>query len=498
MQRAIWIAAIIVAVSLFSEGQRPASSLASVESLIRSQQYDQALQATDSELRTSPKDFRFWTLKGIILSLKGNTSSAISSFETARKYSPDYIPALKAEVQLLYRSVDKRAIPLLMQILKIDPNDRTAHEMLGTLERKAENCSAAIEQLALAKDSIATHPESLESYGYCLVQMQQYEQAVPVFEKLVALFPNRAYPKYDLAVVLVAAKQYDAARQTLDPLLTSDQQDTDILSLASLASEALGDTPKAVTLLRQAIVLSPTTVDYYVEFAQLCLDHDSFQVGIDMTNAGIRRVPSSAALYLSRGLLYAQLAQYDKAEEDFGMSDQLDSKQSLSLYARDLAEAQRNNPDEALAEVRSQLKVHPENPLLNFLLAKLIMNQTPEPGSAPFNEAMNASLLAIKMKPDLVDARDTLASMYMSSGQYDLAIEQSRLSLQYAPSDETAMYHLVISLRHTGHKDDLQALVKRLSELHQQSLKQETDRKRYRLVEETPFAPDGTGGKPLN
>jgi len=287
-------------------------------------------------------------------------------------------------------------------------------------------------------------------------------------------------------VVLVATKQYEAARQSLEPLLTSDQQDTDILSLASQVSEALGDTPRAVALLRQAIVLSPTTVDYYVEFAQLCLDHDSFQVGIDMIHAGIQRVPDSSALYLSRGLLYAQLAQYDKAEADFAKSDQLDSQQSLSLYARDLAEIQRNNPDEALVKVRSQLKDHPDNPLLNFLLAKLIMNQTPEPGSAPFNEAMTASLLAIKMKPDLVDARDTLASMYMSSGKYDLAIEQSRLALKYAPSDETATYHLVIALRHTGHKDDLQELVKRLSDLHQQSLKKETDRKRFRLVEQAP------------
>jgi tetratricopeptide (TPR) repeat protein len=486
MRRATWIAAIIVGVSSFSAGQQPAPSVASVQSLIRSHQYDQALQATESQLRTSPRDFRFWTLKGIILSLKGDSNSAITAFETARKLSPDYSPALKAEVQLLYQSGDKRAVPLLENILKIDPSDATAHEMLGSLERKVENCSGAIEQFALAKDSIATHPESLEAYGYCLVQMQQYEQAVPVFEKLVALFPNRAYPKYDLAVVLVATKQYEAARQSLEPLLTSDQQDTDILSLASQVSEALGDTPRAVALLRQAIVLSPTTVDYYVEFAQLCLDHDSFQVGIDMIHAGIQRVPDSSALYLSRGLLYAQLAQYDKAEADFAKSDQLDSQQSLSLYARDLAEIQRNNPDEALVKVRSQLKDHPDNPLLNFLLAKLIMNQTPEPGSAPFNEAMTASLLAIKMKPDLVDARDTLASMYMSSGKYDLAIEQSRLALKYAPSDETATYHLVIALRHTGHKDDLQELVKRLSDLHQQSLKKETDRKRFRLVEQAP------------
>jgi hypothetical protein len=48
------------------------------------------------------------------------------------------------------------------------------------------------------------------------------------------------------------------------------------------------------------------------------------------------------------------------------------------------------------------------------------------------------------------------------------------------------MYHLIISMRHSGHDADLAALVKRLSELHQESLQHETARKRYRLVEAPP------------
>jgi transcriptional regulator of NAD metabolism len=77
--------------------------------------------------------------------------------------------------------------------------------------------------------------------------------------------------------------------------------------------------------------------------------------------------------------------------------------------------------------------------------------------------------------------------MYMSSGQYNLAIAQSRLALKYAPSDRTAIYHLIISLRKSkqaGTGDEIQTLVKRLSELQQESLKHETDRNRYMLVEE--------------
>jgi tetratricopeptide (TPR) repeat protein len=94
---------------------------------------------------------------------------------------------------------------------------------------------------------------------------------------------------------------------------------------------------------------------------------------------------------------------------------------------------------------------------------------------------MDSLQRAIKLKPDLADAHDLLADIYMTEGKYDLAIEQSRIALQYAPDDEAATYHLVIALRHAGHKEELPALVKHLSQLHQDALKKETDRKRFRL-----------------
>ena len=479
--------AIMAALSRVAAQEPPAPpSISAIESLIRSHNEEEALKAAQARLRATPTDYRCWTLEGIIFSMQGKMDEGLAAFGKALKISPEYGPALKGEVQLLYGTGDRRAIPALQTILRTDPNDRTAHEMLAVLDRRDGKCEEAMEQFAIAKDAIDAHSESLEAYGYCLVQAKEWQSAAAVFQKLQALVPDATYPRYDLAVIYLALKQNQSAVDTLEPLLTTDQKDTDILSVASEAYELLGNTPRAVALLREAIVLSPSDPDYYILFSSICLDHDSFQTGIDMLNAGLQRLPENPGLYLSRGLLYAQLSEYERAESDFSKSEQLDSKQTLSSYAADLAEMQRNRPEEALAQVRLQLKAHPGSPLLKLLLAKLIMNQTPDPGSAPFNEAMSAVLLAIKEKPDLAGARDTLASMYMSSGDYDKAIEQSRLALEISPSDESATYHLMLSLRHKGEKNELPALVKRLAELHQQSLKAETDRKRFRLVEEPP------------
>ena len=117
--------------------------------------------------------------------------------------------------------------------------------MLATLESKDGDCAAANEHFELAVDAIATHPESLEAYGYCLFEMKQFDKAIPVFEQLVSLLPDRTYPKYDLALVLVSAKQYEKVSRPLSLFLRKTKKDPDILSLASQAYEATKNTPRA-------------------------------------------------------------------------------------------------------------------------------------------------------------------------------------------------------------------------------------------------------------
>jgi tetratricopeptide (TPR) repeat protein len=483
------IGAFAFAILLAAHCQNANSPIAAVESLIRSQQYDQALSTLKVALRSNPGDSKLWTLKGICLGLQGNDSEALISFDHALRISPSYTPALQGEIQILYKSGDKRAIPLLQRTLKSDPENMTAHEMLGMLEKKSGNCQEAVSHFVLSKDAIATHPASLEAYGYCLSKLDRTADAISVFRQLIPLLPGESYPSYDLALLLASTHSNDEALKVLEPFLTSDQNDPDILSLASKVYEATGKTPQAVALQRQAIVANPTDATNYVLFAVLCLTHDSFQVGIDMLNAGLKRIPNGSSLYLSRGVLYAQMAQWENAEADFKMAEDLDSSQGIGAYAGDLSILQKNDPDKALSRVRAQLKGHPESPLLHLLLAQLIMNQTPQPETPDFKAAMQQALLAVKLRPDLVEAHNQLASMYMSLSQYDRAIKECRTALQYDPSNETAMYHLIISLRHSGHNDELPPLVKRLAELHQESLRHESERKSFRLVEEGSQVP---------
>jgi len=214
------------------------------------------------------------------------------------------------------------------------------------------------------------------------------------------------------------------------------------------------------------------------------IDHQSFSVGVDMIDAGLRAEPKAAALYVARGVLYVQLAQYDKAEADFEKAYELNPNQSLSTAAQGLAAVQANDLDHALESVQSKLARKPNDPLLLYLQADLLSQRGADAGTPEFQLAMRSAKRAVTLQPTLGAARGVLAKLYMQTGQYPEAIEQCRKALVSDPKDQTAVYRLIQALRKTGEKKEIPDLLQRLAQLREQATKEEKEHYRYKLFEE--------------
>jgi tetratricopeptide (TPR) repeat protein len=282
-------------------------------------------------------------------------------------------------------------------------------------------------------------------------------------------------------------KPHDALA-TLRPLLDAANPTPDTLQLASSAFEDAGDTPQAVSTLRQALLLDPRNVSLYLDFASISFSHQSFQVGVDVISEGMLLQPRAAQLYVARGVLYVQLAQYDKAEADFEKAYELDPSQSLSTAAQGLAAVQANDLDHALASIQSKLERKPTDPLLLYLQADVLSQKGAEVDSPDFRLAMLSAKKAVGLQPTLGAARGVLAKLYMQAGRYPEAIEQCRQALKSDPKDQTALYRLIQALRKTGQNSEIPDLLKMLAQLREQATKDERERYRYKLVEQDPPA----------
>lgn len=466
--------------------QSRSQAAASIAAALRSRDYQQALQLSRSALQAFPNDPQLLAMEGLSLSGMGNNHGALTAYDAALKLVPDYLPALEGAAQIEYNAGSERAADLLQRILKIRPDDPTSNAMLGVLAYRHHDCGSAIRHFQLGAEVLSSQPAALEEYGFCLVRTDHAADAVKVYATLVSLSPQNPRATIHLAAAQFIAGQSQQALATLEPLLRQSGADAEAFDIASNAAEEIGNTPRAVRLLREALIRNPQNVNYYLDFATLAFDHSSYDVGIDMLNVGLRHLPKSAPLYLARGILHVQLGQYDQGESDFEAAERLDPRQVFSSESESLAQLQQNPAGDALSTVRSRLKQHPNDPVLLYLLAKTLAQNGAQPGSPEFREALRSAERAIQLNPSLLLGRDLLGKLYFDNGQFAKSIEQCRLALRADPTDQEAIYRLTQALRKSGQRTEIPQLLKRLAGLREEDRKKEADRNRYKLIESVP------------
>ena len=464
--------------------QTAANPAGPIVAALRSREFDRALELLQPALKAAPGNPQLLAFQGLAYSGKRDSKAALRSYQSALKINPDYLPALEGAAQIQYNAGDVSAITLLQRILRLHPEEQTTHAMLAVLAYKKRDCATAVQHFEQSGSLVDSQPGALQDYGACLMEQKQTDKAIPVFRKIAESHPDDPRAVRSLAAVQLEAGNPKEALATLQPLMTAVEPDSNTLQLAAAAYEAEQDTPNAVKVLRDAIVKSPRDTALYVDFANIALSHQSFQAGIEMVNAGLTLQPEAAELYLARGVLYVQMAEFDKADADFAKAEKLDPRQSLSAAAQGMVaeEKNQNNPDQALATVRSKLNKRPSDPFLWYLQAAILAQKAPATGSAEFQQAMQSGKKAVALQPSLVAAHNVLAKLYLQSGQTALAVEQCKLALKDSPNDQTALYHLVLALRKTNDKHEIPALLNRLAKARQDAAKDEADRNRFKLM----------------
>jgi tetratricopeptide (TPR) repeat protein len=474
----------IVALLSMAFGQTAAEQVTLITTALRYRDFERALRQLQPALQAHPTSAQLWTLQGLAYSGKEDQEQALASFVRALKIAPDFLPALEGAAKVEYDSGNTAAVPLLEHVLRLHPGDPTSHAMLGVLAYQNGDCANAVQHFDRGSSVIDSQPATLQAYGICLVEVKQAEKAVLVFQRILLTKADNAGARRGLAASQLASNRPQDAITTLDPLMRASDPDVSTMRLAATAYEANKDTPNAVKLLRQAIVKDSHNVGLYVDFANLAMIHQSFQTGIEMIDAGLNLQPKAAELYLARGVLYVQLADYAKAEADFQMAELLDPHQSLSATAQGMI-AQENNekdPDRALATVRAKLVTRPRDPFLWYLQGEILSQKSAAPGSAEFRQALQSATKAVTLQPSLSGAHNLLAKLYLQARQTGLAIKECRLALQEDPADQTALYHLILALRKTNDKTEIPALLKRLAQARQDATTDEAERDRYKLV----------------
>ena len=94
-------------------------------------------------------------------------------------------------------------------------------------------------------------------------------------------------------------------------------QSSELYNLVARAHEQAGRVKEAYDALRTATQIAPSAEENYVDLASICLDHQNFDLGLEIIDIGLRHRPDSSLLHLQRGVLMAMRAELGPAEAEF-------------------------------------------------------------------------------------------------------------------------------------------------------------------------------------
>jgi tetratricopeptide (TPR) repeat protein len=474
-----FIAALVLAGASLLFGQAASTSDDAAMRALRQGNYAEALAQADQSLAQDPRNCRALTIRGLALKRTDKADLAVDSFKKASAICTDYLPALEgmAEIQYAKRSPDAAAT--LTKILALQPGSATSHAMLAVLDWQAGNCTDAVSHFVAAGDLVRSNQAAEIQYGSCLIAVADYKDAESLFK---GMLDNQdvAGNRLRYAYACWKANDNDEAMSVLTPLVQGDTPDTRALTLAGRIAESRGDAPAAVQLIRRAIVSNPKDVQSYLVFADISFNLASFQVGVDMLNAGLTQLPQEGRLYLARGVLEVQEDKQDKAIEDFHRAHQLDPSLSFAQDALGMLLTQHHESSESLAFLSSQAKSHPDDALVQYLYAEALSESERASDAKATQDAVKAASRAVALEPDYQPARDLVCVLELRAGDAEAAMAQAKEALKRDPEDESAIFQELQAARRLGKTEDVKVLAVQLKQAHD---RQEHAKTNYQLQE---------------
>jgi len=204
----------------------------------------------------------------------------------------------------------------LNEVLKIDSNQDKALFELARLEMEAQNLGdAAIH----AKKAAALNPKS--EWNWVLLadiykQMEDFDSLPPIFDKLIALKPNKKEYAYDRAYALFLNKQYDLALDAYHEIEQKYGKDDNVTLAKQEIYLKQNEPKKAIEELSALIKEKPDSAKGYILLANFYLKTAKPKEAIKVLEEGHKRIPGDPYLSLSKADAYHALKDDKKAANE--------------------------------------------------------------------------------------------------------------------------------------------------------------------------------------
>jgi len=446
-------------------------------SLVQRQEFTAAIAALDKIVTGAPRDLKALNLLGIALTQSGKIDQANARFLQALKINPRFYPAMKnlaINEFTLGRAAEAQSN--FERVLKNSPDDDVAHLYLGEILFSKKECAPALAHYEKSLARVTQNPISTLHYADCQFQAGvilgksgDYLASARAFGLARKGYVDHYTASYNQILMLIRGGEAAAAIQLSKELFQQPgMRRAELYNLISEAYLKTGQIKEAYNSLRTATELEPDVEDNYVDLAGICLDYENYDLGLEIIDIGLRRLPRSFRLHLHRGVVLAQKGLTQESERDFEIASQLSPGKSLPYAALGMAWMQRGDTAKAVQVLREKVKQNPGDFMLPYVLGIALIRSGAEQDSEMGQEAKRTFDLSVRLNPGFSHAHAELGKLLLKGGDVSGAIKELEIAVNLDPKDGAATYQLAQAYRRKGDAARAKELLARVTKLRDQ------------------------------
>ena len=333
---------------------------------------DVALQQVEVALASAPTSKEAWLLKGDLLQLQGGVNPAVAAYQQVLKIDPNDLSA-HLNLASLNMAIEKfdAARSELDAARKIAPNHPIVMYMQALLDFRQGKYSAARDALQNVLKVAPNHLPSILLEGMTSYSLETYELAERGFSRFLQATPEHVYARKMLVATLLKSNQGERALEALKPLLAKQTEDPQLYALAGEAYLQNQDFGKATQNFEKAVALQPKSAEL-------------------RTQLGMSRIATGSR---------------EQAMADLEVARQLDSKESRADTLLVLMHLSKKEYDKALAAVNDLKKKLPTSAMVFNMQGAVYL------GKKDFAQARTSFEQALAVEPTFIAAAANLAKL---------------------------------------------------------------------------------------
>ncbi len=453
--------------------------------LARSGKLTPALAELEKAAKAEPDNPKVHNLVGVVLSQLGRLKEADEAYNRALALAPDFYPARKNRASnAFFQRSWKFAAAEFDALARIQPGDFVPELFLGLLAIENADLPRARARLLQARQlapgegrvllaltrvhlmlgereqAIATAREMLANsnarfaerfeLGVLLARFEANAEGAEVFEDLWRRKPGSYDVGFNLALLEHRSGQREAARATVEELISRGARKAEIWNLRGWIYHRLNRPDVATASFQRAIAAEPAAADHYLDLSTVLID-----VG-DLESAG-RVIAEGMGKCTEKDRLYVQLGQLRKRSNDPGQAEKYyraalelnpDNEAAYVALAHLLLVAERE--EEASVLLQTALRHLPDSPLLNYIHGALLMETAGPEDTAQLERARLVLEKALRLNPLFANTHYRLGKLYLIQGDEQSALGHLERACALNPKHTKALYQLSRVLAQRG------------------------------------------------